>query len=113
VRQRTSLRVVALGQRLRRFVDHLTATVGEEHGERVRNWFQEKKAGWYAVLADRRCGDEHGADQAHNAIDRKLFAMKGFHHPGGVKRRFSRPGASVQPDPLPAPCPERGTCGWK
>ena len=22
-------------------------------------------------------------DQAHNAIDRKLFAMKGFHHPGG------------------------------
>src|SRR5439155_3789173 len=51
-RQRKSLRVVALGQRLRRFVDHLTATVGEEHGERVRNWFQEKKAGWYAVLAD-------------------------------------------------------------
>ena len=45
-RQRKSLRVVALGQRLRRFVDHLTATVGEEHGERVRNWFQEKKAGW-------------------------------------------------------------------
>ena len=41
-RQRNSLRVVALGQRLRRFVDHLTATVGEEHGERVRNWFQEK-----------------------------------------------------------------------
>jgi hypothetical protein len=22
-------------------------------------------------------------DQAHNAIDCKLFAMKGFHHPGG------------------------------
>src|SRR5712671_19045 len=44
-RQRTSLRVVALGQRLRRFVDPLTATVGEEHGERVRSWFQEKKAG--------------------------------------------------------------------
>ena len=22
-------------------------------------------------------------DQAHNAIDRKLFAMKGFHHPSG------------------------------
>lgn len=51
-RQRTSLRVVALGQRLRRFADHITATVGEEDGERVRNWFKEKKAGWYAVLAD-------------------------------------------------------------
>src|SRR5438093_13147796 len=51
-RQRTSVRVVALGQRLRRFAAHITATVGEEHGERVRNWFQEKKAGWYAVLAD-------------------------------------------------------------
>ena len=22
-------------------------------------------------------------DQTHNAIDRKLFAMQGFHHPGG------------------------------
>jgi len=41
-RQRTSLRVVALGQRLRRFADHITATVGEEHGERIRNWFKEK-----------------------------------------------------------------------
>src|ERR1700704_2476527 len=50
-RQRTSLRVVALGQRLRRFANHITATVGEEHGERVRNWFKDKKAGWYGVLA--------------------------------------------------------------
>jgi len=38
-RQRTSLRVVALGQRLRHFADHIATTVGEEHGERVRNWF--------------------------------------------------------------------------
>src|SRR5882762_4562252 len=49
-RQRKSLRVVALGQRLRRFAAHVTATVGREHGERVRNWFREKKGGWYAVL---------------------------------------------------------------
>src|SRR5712692_1563484 len=41
-RQRKSLRVVALGQRLRRFADHVTATVGREHGERVRNWFKDK-----------------------------------------------------------------------
>src|SRR5499425_2995668 len=51
-RQRQSLRVVALGQRLRRFADRITTTVGEAHGERVRRWFQDKKAGWYAVLED-------------------------------------------------------------
>src|SRR2546425_5860565 len=39
-RQRTSLRVVALGQRLRRFADYLATTVGPDHGERVRRWFQ-------------------------------------------------------------------------
>jgi hypothetical protein len=27
-------------------------------------------------------------DQAHNAIDRKLFAMKGFHHPDGSQPAF-------------------------
>ena len=45
-RQRTSLRVVALGQRLRRFADHVATTVGPAHGERVRRGFQAKKAGW-------------------------------------------------------------------
>ena len=29
-------------------------------------------------------------DQAHNALERKRFAMKGLHHPGGARRRFSR-----------------------
>src|SRR6266571_8288998 len=51
-RQRKSLRVVALGQRLRHFAAHIATTVGETHGERVRSWFQAKKAGWYTVLAD-------------------------------------------------------------
>ena len=88
-RQRTSLRVVALGQRLRRFADHITATVGEEHGERIRNWFKDKKAGWYAVLADPQMpASSTLLDQAHNAIDRKLFAMKGFHHPAGSQAAF-------------------------
>jgi hypothetical protein len=27
-------------------------------------------------------------DQAHNAMDRKLFAMQGFHHPGGSQAAF-------------------------
>jgi hypothetical protein len=88
-RQRKSLRVVALGQRLRHFAKYVTATVGEEHGERVRNWFQAKKAGWYAVLADPQMpASSTLLDQAHNAMDRKLFAMKGFHHPGGSQPAF-------------------------
>jgi hypothetical protein len=88
-RQRKSLRVVSLGQRLRRFADHITATVGEEHGERVRHWFEDKKSGWYAVLEDPQMPAMSTLlDQAHNAIDRKLFAMKGFHHPGGSQAAF-------------------------
>ncbi|MCI0527998.1 MAG: hypothetical protein L0Y56_11235, partial [Nitrospira sp.] len=27
-------------------------------------------------------------DQAHNALDRKLFMMKGFHHPQGSQQKF-------------------------
>jgi len=88
-RQRTSLRVVALGQRLRHFADHIATTVGVEHGERVRNWFQDKKAGWYVVLETPQMpASSTLLDQAHNAIDRKLFAMKGFHPPGGSQPAF-------------------------
>ena len=83
-RQRKSLRVFALGQRLRHFVEHVTHTAGTANGERVRRWFQDKKAGWYAVLADPQMPVTSTLlDQAHNAFERKLFAMKGFHHPGG------------------------------
>jgi hypothetical protein len=88
-RQRTSLRVVALGQRLRRFADDIATTVGPDHGECVRRWFQAKKAGWYTVLAAPQMPAMSTVlDQAHNAIDRKLFAMKGFHHPGGSQAAF-------------------------
>ena len=88
-RQRTSLRVVALGQRLRHFAHRIDTMVGEAHGERVRHWFATKKAGWYAVLADPKMPAMSTVlDQAHNAMDRKLFAMKGFHHPGGSQAAF-------------------------
>ena len=88
-RQRKGLRVFAMGQRLRRFADHVTHTAGTANGARVRQWFQEKKAGWYAVLDDPQMPVMSTLlDQAHNAIERKLFAMKGFHHPGGSQRAF-------------------------
>jgi hypothetical protein len=88
-RQRKGSRVFALGQRLRRFADHVTHTAGAANGQRVRHWCQDKKAGWYAVLADPQMPRTSTLlDQAHNAIDRKLFAMKGFHHPGGSQQAF-------------------------
>jgi hypothetical protein len=75
-RQRKGLRVFALGQRLRRFVDHVATTAGVANGERVRHWMGEKKAGWYAVLADVQMPVTSTLlDQAHHAIERKLFAM--------------------------------------
>jgi hypothetical protein len=88
-RQRKGLRVFALGQRLRHFADHVAITAGVANGERVRRWFQDKKAGWYTVLADPQMpATSTLLDQAHNAIERKLFAMKGFHHPGGSQGAF-------------------------
>jgi hypothetical protein len=88
-RQRKSLRVFALGQRLRHFADHVATTAGTANGERVRRWVQEKKAGWYAVLeAPQMPATSTLLDQAHNAMERKLFAMKGFHHPGGSQQAF-------------------------
>jgi hypothetical protein len=88
-RQRKGLRVFALGQRLRHFADHVAHTAGTVNGAHVRRWVQEKKAGWYAVLADPQMPVTSTLlDQAHNAIERKLFAMKGFHHPDGSQQAF-------------------------
>ena len=90
-RQRKGLRVFALGQRLRHFADYVAHTAGMANAERVRHWFQEKKAGWYTVLADPQMPVTSTLlDQAHNAIERKLFAMKGFHHPKGSQQAFLR-----------------------
>jgi hypothetical protein len=88
-RRRKGLRVFALAQRLRHFADHIATTAGTANGERVRRWFQEKKTGWYAVLEDPQMPVTSTLlDQAHNAMDRKLFMMKGFHHPGGSQQAF-------------------------
>jgi hypothetical protein len=88
-RQRRGLRVFALGQQLRRFTDHVAQRAGEANGERVRRWFQDKKGGWYAVLEDPQMPVTSTLlDQAHNAIERKLFAMKGFHHLAGSQQAF-------------------------
>jgi len=88
-RQRKGWRVFALGQRLRHFADHVATTAGTANGEHARRWFQEKKAGWYAVLEDPQMPVTSTLlEQAHHAIERKLFAMKGFHHPSGSQQAF-------------------------
>ena len=88
-RQRKGLRAFALGQRLRHFADRVTQSAGEANGERVWRWFQEKTAGWYVVLAAPQMPVTSTLlDQAHNAIERKLFAMKGFHHSTGSHQAF-------------------------
>jgi hypothetical protein len=88
-RQRKGLRVFALGQRLRHFADYVAHSAGRANGARIRRRFQEKKAGWYAVLAEPQMpATSTLLDQAHNAIERKLFAMKGFHHPHGSQQAF-------------------------
>jgi hypothetical protein len=88
-RQRTGLRVFALGQRLRHCAGHVMRTAGAVNGERVRRGFQDKKAGWYAVLeAPRMPATSTRLDQAHHAIERKLCMMKGCHHPRGSQQAF-------------------------
>jgi hypothetical protein len=63
--------------------------VGEAHGERIRHWFEAKKAGWYVVLEDPTMPAMSTVwDHAHSAVDRKLCAMKGFHHPAGSQAAF-------------------------
>jgi hypothetical protein len=89
VRQRKSVRVFALGQRFRHFADHVAHAAEEANGNRMCQWFQDQKAGWYAVLEDPQMPVTSPLlDQAHTTIERKLFAMKGFHHPGASQQAF-------------------------
>jgi len=81
--------VLALGQQLRRVAAHVVTMAGAAHGQRVRHWFADKQAGWSAVLENPQMPvTSTRLDQAHHAIDRKLFAMKGCHHPGGSQSAF-------------------------
>ena len=51
--------------------------------------FRPRKRGGIRRAPTHRCGPAARLSaQAHHAIDRKLFAMKGFHHPGGSQAAF-------------------------
>lgn len=82
-------KVRALGQKLRRFAEKVSQVAGQENGDRIRQWITRKKEGWYALFRNPELpATSTLLDQAHNAIDRKLFMMKGFHHPQGNQRQF-------------------------
>jgi hypothetical protein len=88
-RQRKGFRGLALGQRLRHCADSVATTAGTANGARGRPWFQAKKTGWDAVREDPQMpGTSTLLEQAHNAIDRKLFMMNAFHHPHGSQQAF-------------------------
>ena len=79
----------SLGQRLRRFVERVTCLAGEDNGQRVHRWIERKKAGWHVLFDDPLIPRTTTlVDQFHNALDRKLFMMKGFHHSDGSQRVF-------------------------
>jgi hypothetical protein len=42
----------------------------------------------YGIISPQMPTSSTLLDQAHNAIERKLFAMKGFHHPKGSQQTF-------------------------
>jgi len=79
----------SLGQRLKRFGEQVERFAGEDNGGRVRRWIERKKAGWHVLFEDTNIPKTTTlVDQFHNAMDRKLFMMKGFHHKEGSQRVF-------------------------
>lgn len=89
VSKRTSLKLICFGQRLRRFSERVSKLAGKKNGKAISEWIVEKKAGWYNLLIDPKIPKTSTLlDQAHNYLDRKLFMMKGFHHPNGNQRVF-------------------------
>jgi hypothetical protein len=89
VQKRAGQRVFALGQTLRCFSEHVGIVAGQAQRVRIREGMEQKKPGWYAVFADRNMPRTTTAvDQAHNALNRKLFMRKGCHHPDGHQQAF-------------------------
>jgi hypothetical protein len=86
---RQRLTLCSLAQKLHHFAKQVTKLAGEKNGACLREWIQKKKAGWYVLFRHRQMpATSTLLDQAHNALDRKLFMMKGFHHPDGHQQIF-------------------------
>lgn len=79
----------SLGQKLRRFHEKVSQLAGHENGLNVRKWIGRKKQGWFELVRHPKMPSTTTLlDQAHNAIDRKLFAMKGFHQNSPHQKQY-------------------------
>jgi len=88
-RKRKGLKVFSFGQKLRRFKDSVLKTAGAENAKRISDWIKRKKEGWFNTLnCPEMSTTSTRVDQAHNAFARKLFMMKGFHHPNGAQSDY-------------------------
>jgi hypothetical protein len=66
----------------------VTLLAGPENGLRVKRWILRKKEGWYTLFDDPSIPKTSTLlDQAENALARKLFMMKGFHHKRPIEAR--------------------------
>lgn len=87
--ERKSMVIFSFSQKLRRFAEKVKKVAGTENADRISEWIKEKKTGWFALLEDVNIpATSTLLDQAHNAVDRKLFMMKGFHHKKGSQEQF-------------------------
>ncbi len=87
--QNKFLKIFSLGQKLRRFTEKVKKEAGPEVGKDVENWIMNKKKGWFETISDPNMPKSSTElDQLHNGMDRKLFMMKGFHHPEGKQALF-------------------------
>jgi hypothetical protein len=81
--------VFGLGQKLRRFHEEVSQRAGKELGLAVKEWIGRKKQGWFEwVRHPLMPSTTTLLDQAHNAINRKLFAMKGFHQDSRHQKQY-------------------------
>ncbi len=88
-REKKGLKVFSFGQKLRRFAEKVGETAGTAGKERISERVKRKKAGRFNLFKSPDMPvTTSRIDQAHNAIDRKLFMMKGFHHPEGSQKYF-------------------------
>lgn len=81
--------VFNLAQKLRRFHEKVSKQAGNDIGTAVKEWIGRKKEGWFEQIRHPQMPSTTTLlDQAHNALDRKLGMMKGFHQDSEHQKVF-------------------------
>jgi hypothetical protein len=62
---------------------------GNEIGTAIKEWIGRKPEGWFELIRHPQMPSTTTLlDQAHNALDRQLIAMKGFHQDSECQKAF-------------------------